>query len=82
MTEIRQHSSTPGESIIFSCDHTTYVAGENVIPEHGLVHVFEGELVLNDGRSSITLVSGDTAVAEVGGVGGGGVWGMNDPISL
>jgi len=51
------HGNNP---LIFSCDHESYVAGENVIPEHGIVHVFTGKLQMNDGKSLFHLEDGDT----------------------
>lgn len=47
-------------SLIFTCNYHKYVAGENIIPEHGLVHVFTGQLEMNDGRNTFILKPGDT----------------------
>lgn len=53
----------PVSPLSYTCDYQKYVVGENVIPEHGIVHVFAGELDMNDGQSTITLKAGDTYFA-------------------
>src|ERR1700744_3887136 len=60
MKAIGKNSLPAEDPLVFSCDYKNYVAGENVIPEHGLVHIFTGELQLNDGKSVCTLRDGDT----------------------
>jgi AraC family transcriptional regulator, exoenzyme S synthesis regulatory protein ExsA len=49
--------------LIFTCDYHKYIADEHVIPAHGLVHVFEGELEMNDGLHTFLLKPKDTYFA-------------------
>lgn len=57
---IQRNNGSAASPLFFSCDYHRYVAGENIIPEHGLVHVFAGELEMNDGQTLFTLKAGDT----------------------
>jgi len=60
MKAIGKNSLPAEDSLVFSCDYKNYVAGENVIPAHGLVHIFSGELQIDDGGTIFTLKDGDT----------------------
>jgi len=55
---------TENNRLFFTCDSTRYVAAENVIPEHGLAYIFEGELETNDGVNTVILKQGDCFFAS------------------
>jgi AraC-like DNA-binding protein len=46
--------------LFFTCSSEKYVADENLLPEHGITHIYEGRLAVNDGEKQIILKPGDT----------------------
>lgn len=51
------------DPLIFACDYKKYVADENIIPEHGIMHVFSGEMSMNNGQTTTQFNAGDTFFA-------------------
>jgi len=50
------------QDIFFACNEDKYIATEHFIPEHGLSHIYSGEVTVTELDKSYTLRAGDTVL--------------------
>jgi AraC-like DNA-binding protein len=50
------------QDIFFSCTEVTQHSGEHFVPEHGLAHIFSGEMRVADADQTYALVPGQTVL--------------------